>query len=304
MSHIPKVCIVPGAFSGWRRPACSDALLPVTPSRPVPVLLRPVWSRPFPSHPFGLFPSFCSVTPSCYPDPTSRPIVPSSSPVPSFHPVIPSCHPVSSPHPIMPSISYHPVMPFRHDIIRSAVFFGRTPAGTSPSPTLFGKDTHARRAGHSSSRPRLPMGKPGRGRRRRSWPWQGRSWPGRRLRRARPWPRKSRSGRHALTRRPRRPTRRRVAGWFRVLVGVCGEVRRDSGPPGGEFRPTIIVPENRKQNRLSLCGVETHTRLWLLSFFSTEAGKTCFSHISLHRFRDYSPHRTRLATLLGERMLH
>ena len=44
--------------------------------------------------------------------------------------------------------------------------------------------------------------------------------------------------------------------------------------------PTIVVPENRKQkNRLSLSGVETHTGLWLLSFCSTAARKTCFSHI-------------------------
>ena len=34
-----------------------------------------------------------------------------------------------------------------------------------------------------------------------------------------------------------------------------------------------MVPKNRKPNRLSLCGVETHTRLWLLSFCSTEAEK-------------------------------
>ena len=39
------------------------------------------------------------------------------------------------------------------------------------------------------------------------------------------------------------------------------------------MRPTIIVPENRRQNRLSLCGVETLTRRWLLSFCSTEAEK-------------------------------
>ena len=49
-----------------------------------------------------------------------------------------------------------------------------------------------------------------------------------------------------------------------------------SAAPRLAFRPTLIVPENRKQNRLSLCGVETHTRLWLLSFCSTEAEKTCF----------------------------
>ena len=70
------------------------------------------------------------------------------------------------------------------------------------------------------------------------------------------------------------------------------------------IRLTIIVPENRKQNMLPLCGVETHTRLWLLSFCSTEAEKTCFSHIALHRCRESSPHRTRVTTKLGERMLH
>ena len=53
-----------------------------------------------------------------------------------------------------------------------------------------------------------------------------------------------------------------------------------------------------------LCGVETHTRLGLLSFCSTAAKKTSFSHIALHRFRESSPHRTRVTTKLGERMLH
>ena len=32
--------------------------------------------------------------------------------------------------------------------------------------------------------------------------------------------------------------------------------------------------------------------------------KTCFSYIALHPYRDSSPHRTRIATKLGERMLH
>ena len=69
-------------------------------------------------------------------------------------------------------------------------------------------------------------------------------------------------------------------------------------------RSTIIVPENRKQNRLSLYGVETHARLWLLSFCSTEPEKKCFSHIALHRCRKSSPHRTRVITNLRDHMLH
>ena len=70
------------------------------------------------------------------------------------------------------------------------------------------------------------------------------------------------------------------------------------------IRPTIIVPENRKQNRLSLFGVETHARLWPLSFCSTEAKKTCFSHTALHRRRKSSPHRTSVTTKLREHMPH
>ena len=76
--------------------------------------------------------------------------------------------------------------------------------------------------------------------------------------------------------RPGTHFRRRV-----VVVDVwkgscCGDGTLSSpgraGPPTPRLRlrPTIIVPENRKERRL--CGVETHTRLWLLSFCSTEAG--------------------------------
>ena len=51
------------------------------------------------------------------------------------------------------------------------------------------------------------------------------------------------------------------------LVCVPG-IRSDSEL----VRPTIIVPENSEHNRLSLC-VETHTRILLLSFCSTAAGR-------------------------------
>ena len=47
-----------------------------------------------------------------------------------------------------------------------------------------------------------------------------------------------------------------------------------------------------------LCGVETHTRLWLLSFCSAAAKKTCFSRIARHRCRASSPNRTRVTTKL------
>ena len=66
--------------------------------------------------------------------------------------------------------------------------------------------------------------------------------------------------------------------------------------------PTIIVPENRKQIRLSLCGVGTHTSLWLLSFCSTEDEKTCFrTYVALHRCRNSLPHRTRVTAKSRER---
>ena len=108
-------------------------------------------------------------------------------------------------------------------------------------------------------------------------------------------------------------TRSSQSRYFRcVSPPCCGQDRLASSSQGvllsiyaiNAIKPTIIVPENRKQNRLSLCGAETHTRLWILSFCSTEAEKTCNSHIALHRCRNCSPHRTRVTPKLRERMLH
>ena len=51
----------------------------------------------------------------------------------------------------------------------------------------------------------------------------------------------------------------------RTQQGAEGPPRELPTLPLFTMRPAIIVPENRKQNTLSLCGVETHTRLWPLS---------------------------------------
>ena len=48
------------------------------------------------------------------------------------------------------------------------------------------------------------------------------------------------------------------------------------------YRPKIMGSENRKQTGFPLCGVETHTRLWLLSV-QHQREKRCFSHIVFHR---------------------
>ena len=71
-------------------------------------------------------------------------------------------------------------------------------------------------------------------------------------------------------------------------------------------RPYANNSRSRKQkhHRLSLCGVETYTRLWLLSFCSTEAEKTCFSYIALHRCRNSLLHRARVTTKRRKRMFH
>ena len=68
-----------------------------------------------------------------------------------------------------------------------------------------------------------------------------------------------------------------------------------------ELRPTIVVPEIRKSNRISLHRTETREqsrRYVVMGHFCSlpTQEKTCFSHIALHRCRDSSPYKTRIAS--------
>ena len=58
---------------------------------------------------------------------------------------------------------------------------------------------------------------------------------------------------------------------FMHQIALCESVLPKVFPQGVVVRPTMVVPDNRKQSRLSLCAVETHTRLCVLF---NSSGKT------------------------------
>ena len=103
---------------------------------------------------------------------------------------------------------------------------------------------------------------------------------------------------------PARAPRRKCGPWPRSVAHTLGVRSRENWqvttgrhsehvePSRRILRPNNSCSRKQKTNRLSLCGVETHTMLWFLSFCSTDAEKTRFSHIALHRCRKSSPHRT------------
>ena len=101
----------------------------------------------------------------------------------------------------------------------------------------------------------------------------------------------------------RRPPGDDLLGHRERSVSLGGE----KFPPFSEAFPSssFIVPENRKQNR-SRHRTETASSAVGsdASFIFTAYTRTCFSHIVLHCSRESSPHRTRVATKLGKRMVH
>ena len=80
-----------------------------------------------------------------------------------------------------------------------------------------------------------------------------------------------------------------------------------AGTKNVDLRPTIIVPETENKTAfpfivLKPAGSAVGSDGSFL--FAAYTRKNVLSHIARHRCHESSPHRTRIATKLGERMLH
>ena len=74
---------------------------------------------------------------------------------------------------------------------------------------------------------------------------------------------------------------------------------------GHALRPTIVGPEIRTQNKFSpLRCWNPHKALTSLVLFNSSSKKFVLSQIAFPHCRESLPHRARVATKLGARMLH